>query len=423
MILRARAGRNHAAFTLIEVLLTSVLAATLLAALWALLSMYLKLFDAGQAKVEQSQLIRTLFAQLETDLASVVQSPPPVPIVPVLIAAVPSGASAPASGGNPASGNASSSGTGAGRSPSGIGPAIPQMAAKFARGGDPSAAANSRGFSPSGGSTSPSGSESADPNGSRFPSRAKPSQGVTSTSSLRPGGVFGTETSLRIDVVQSAIVPAAVQFDEQRAPGDLGPSRVPELMTIIYAFEETHAPGQPLGESTMLLVRRERAWEDSHPAKRGARGADSQGSSDIADRRGVASGMIDELSAVDPLTHGVESETTATVPEVAQFGIRYFNGVIWSTEWNSIERKALPVAIEIALELKHVNEQGHQPATEPAASDVVARPPVMPIHRLLVHLPGGQAASPSDVNNQRGPQSLLRNAEPPWKGNAYGSPR
>lgn len=436
MNLRSRADRRRAGFTLIEVLLTSVLAATLLAALWALLSMYLKLFDAGQAKVEQSQLIRTLFAQIETDLASVVQSPPPVPVVPVLIPAVPSGTasptangaspaggSAPPSGGSPAGGSGSPSGGGAGRSPSGIGPPIPQMAAKFARGGNPPAAANPRDLSPPGGSSASSTSESAGPSGSRFPSPAKPGHGVTSTMSLRPGGVFGTETSLRIDVVQSAIVPVDMQFDERRAPGELGPSRAAELMTIVYAFEEIHEPGQPLGEPTLLLVRREMAWEDSHPAQRGARGADSLGSNDIADRRGVASGMVDELSPVDPLNPGVESETTAVIPEVAQFGIRYFDGTIWSTEWNSIERKALPVAIEIALELKHVHEQGHQPAVEPAATDVVARPPVLPVHRLLVHLPGGQPATPSDMHSQRGLQGPLRSPEPSWKGNAYGSPR
>jgi hypothetical protein len=418
------------------VLLTSVLAATLLAALWALLSMYLKLFDAGQAKVEQSQLIRTLFAQIETDLASVVQPPPPVPVLPVLIpsvssgtsapaasSAAPAGGNAPASAGTPASGSASPSGGGAGRSPSGIGPPIPQMAAKFARGGGPPATSSPRGMSPHSGSTSPSGTESTSPSGSRFPAAAKPGHGVTSTTSLRPGGVFGTETSLRIDVVQSAVVPVDVQFDEQRAPGDLGPSRAPELMTIVYTFEEVHEPGQPLGEPTMLLARREMAWEASHPARHGVRGADTQGSSDIADRRGVASGVVDELTAVDTLTPGVENETTATIPEVAQFGIRYFDGTIWSPEWNSIERKALPVAIEIALELKPANEQGHQPAVEPAASEVTTRPPIAPVHRLLMHLPSGQPASPSNINSQRGLQSPLRNAEPPWKGNAYGSPR
>lgn len=433
MRLYPRAQRQRAGFTLIEVLLTSVLAATLLAALWALLSMYLKLFDAGQAKVEQSQLIRTLFAQVENDLASVVQSPPPVPIVPVLVPATPGGAS----GTSPASGSTSSAGGsapsppsasappsgGAGRSPSGIGPPIPQMAAKFARGGAPAASAPPS-ISPPSGTAPHSATATSSPSGSRSPSPANAGQVVTSTKSLRPGGVFGTETSLRIDVVQSAIVPLDVQFDERRAPGELGPSRAAELMTIVYSFEEIHEPGQPLGQPTLLLVRREMAWEDSHPAGRGGgRGTDAVGSTDIADRRGVASGMVDELSAVDPLTPGAESETTATIPEVAQFGIRYFDGTLWSTEWNSIERKALPVAIEIALELKPVSEQGHQPAVEPATTELATRPPVVPVHRLLVHLPGGQPANPSELNSQRGLQTPLRGGEPPWKGNAYGSPR
>ena len=74
-----------AAFTLVEVLLTSVLTATLLAALWSLLAMYSKMFDTGQTKTEQSQLARTLLAQLSDDLHGIVQAPPAVPPMPLLV--------------------------------------------------------------------------------------------------------------------------------------------------------------------------------------------------------------------------------------------------------------------------------------------------------------------------------------------------
>jgi prepilin-type N-terminal cleavage/methylation domain-containing protein len=63
----ARAG-----FTLLELLLTSLLSAVLLAGLWALFSTYMQLFETGQTKTEQSQLIRALAQQVADDLRSVV---------------------------------------------------------------------------------------------------------------------------------------------------------------------------------------------------------------------------------------------------------------------------------------------------------------------------------------------------------------
>src|SRR6188768_1555571 len=103
-----KAAKSRAAFTLIEVLLTSVLTATLLAALWSLLAMYSKMFDTGQTKTEQCQLARTLLAQLSDDLHGVVQAPPVVPPMPLLVAATPSGATT-SSTTTPSSANSNSS--------------------------------------------------------------------------------------------------------------------------------------------------------------------------------------------------------------------------------------------------------------------------------------------------------------------------
>lgn len=61
-----------AGFTLLEVLLTAILSATLLAGLWTLFGTYLRLFESGQARVERSQLIRALTRQISDDLHGVV---------------------------------------------------------------------------------------------------------------------------------------------------------------------------------------------------------------------------------------------------------------------------------------------------------------------------------------------------------------
>ena len=72
-----RAGRETRGFTLLEVVLATVLAATLLLGLWSLFSIYTRLFEAGKAKTETSQLARALLDQIAADLTSAIQDPIP----------------------------------------------------------------------------------------------------------------------------------------------------------------------------------------------------------------------------------------------------------------------------------------------------------------------------------------------------------
>ena len=65
-----------AGFTLLEVLLTAILSATLMAGLWSLFGTYLRLFETGQVRVERSSLLCALDSQFTVDLQSVV---PPQP--------------------------------------------------------------------------------------------------------------------------------------------------------------------------------------------------------------------------------------------------------------------------------------------------------------------------------------------------------
>lgn len=298
------------------------------------------------------------------------------------------------------------------------------MAAKLGRGGDARGAAERPALpSPGGRASRPGGGAPPEPGKARLPAEASGEPAVRSTHSLRPSGVYGTETTLRIDVAQPAIVPVEPVIDEQRAPGELGPSRAGELLTIVYAFEETHEPGRPLDEPTVLLVRREMAWEDSHPAKGNGTGGAGLGSSDPADRRGEASGMGDEPPASDPLSPTTEAGGTASIPEVSQFAIRYYDGAAWSTTWNSSERQGLPVAIEISLQLKPQNEQGHQPPADPLASEAATESPAVPVHRLLVHLPAARRASSADESALRGTRGQLPGGNAHFKEKVYGPSR
>ena len=69
------ARRSRHGFTLLEVLLAALLAVTLMAGLWSLFHVYTRLFETGQAKIEQSQLVRALIQQLSDDLHSAIQDP------------------------------------------------------------------------------------------------------------------------------------------------------------------------------------------------------------------------------------------------------------------------------------------------------------------------------------------------------------
>ena len=68
-------ARTRAGFTLLEVLLTTLLASVVLVALWSLSDIYLKMFASGKRKIEETQLVRSLTAQLAKDVSQVIQLP------------------------------------------------------------------------------------------------------------------------------------------------------------------------------------------------------------------------------------------------------------------------------------------------------------------------------------------------------------
>jgi len=64
--------RRRDGFTLVELLVASLIAVVLMSGLWALLRTYERLFTTGEAKVEQAQLVRAVLDQLAEDLQSAI---------------------------------------------------------------------------------------------------------------------------------------------------------------------------------------------------------------------------------------------------------------------------------------------------------------------------------------------------------------
>ncbi len=433
--MKTRAGRNimPPGFTLIEVLLTMVLAAALLSALWTLLSMHVKLFDAGQTKTEQSQLARTLMKQISDDLHSVVQAPPPVPPV-----AAPAGqtmiaatqASSSTSTSSTASNTPPSSSTSApSPQPSSAGasanlastvqaaqPVASRPATSQPNSSAPPATSPSNSSTPNSSSSAQSNSNAASsaPNSSAMRGGQKP---VTVTSSLRPAGLIGTENSLQIDVLQSTITRGEIEPDTRRLGADVR-SRADDLRTVIYAFEELRDPKHPLDEPRTALVRREVDWEQAHAVASGAGHERS-----LASRGAGTLGIANTLITLEPRPDGVPDNSSETAPEVVQFGMRYFDGSQWSSEWDSVARKGLPVAVEVAMQLRAFDEPepNHHLANEASNEDPKLTQPKMPIYRLVIHLPSG-ARQPNSGRDRSGP-SGLRGAKPPLGADSRGSRR
>ncbi len=70
--------RSHAprrAFTLLEVVIASLLVAVLMASVYQVLFIYRKMFDRGETQTEEIQLVRSLSQQLSDDLVGAIQDP------------------------------------------------------------------------------------------------------------------------------------------------------------------------------------------------------------------------------------------------------------------------------------------------------------------------------------------------------------
>jgi len=88
------------------------------------------------------------------------------------------------------------------------------------------------------------------------------------------------------------------------------------------------------------------------------------------------------------------------VPEVVRLQFRYFDGNGWTSQWSSLSRKSLPVAVEVTVQLGTVAlssettgkpEPGEVSETADLAGElsVETEPTVVgPTYRLVIDVPG-----------------------------------
>ena len=200
---------------------------------------------------------------------------------------------------------------------------------------------------------------------------------------------------MQIDVLQAAAVDPEADANLPLRADEPPATRAAELRTVIYSFEELR--DTTVTEPRMLLTRREMDWEMAHPAAlrpAGRRGGQS---------RLPALGPIG--AAADATLAGFDDASTVSVPEVMQFQLRYFDGKVWTNQWDSAALKRLPAAVEVAMHLRSFDEP--DPLTivpaEPIGEELGGLKPKLPVYRLVIHLPD-TAASASALPAGRGPR-------------------
>ena len=342
-------------------LLASLLTATLLSATWSIFYIYSRLFDHGRTSMERCQLVRSLAEQLAADLQGAIADPQAGPVA-------------------PAEGDAS----------------------------------------------------------------------------VRRFSLVGSAESLRLDVLTPSPLSVEAAFprpDTEDTAADVLLRKVPELRTLFYEF---HAPAvEPLEGELELdlamvepaveelaaeepvpvgLVRRQIDWEtpladETVPL---VAGDDSSSTIDapiiesaqtaelaaetVASPGEVPSDNLEDESRFEPVDAGLME-----VPEVASLAFRYYDGRGWSSSWDSLTRKGLPMLVEATFTLAEPGED-EEPATRTTSApistpevsfeeelasqsdlddelltDELAQDPDQPaphVYRIIVRLPASPFASP-----------------------------
>ncbi len=249
-------------------------------------------------------------------------------------------------------------------------------------------------------------------------------------------GLYGTSRELRIDVLQippfsSGPTPTRTELENPNAIRRL---QAPELRTVYYAFAqagagaaaETTSPAAPLQRPG--LTRRELDFEtpaepDQRPGSAGGESLAQTFSTPAEADRAAGSETFDAMADA-----GMDRSVT-WIPEVVAVGFRYFDGSGWRSDWDSLARKGLPVAVEMTFGILSLDEAERfrrgatQPETLPEAtgqqvpglptpSSPLPAPPQPEVHRLVVYLPTSPLYKPRKVAKTP-PRPVIARPRPP----------
>jgi len=166
---------------------------------------------------------------------------------------------------------------------------------------------------------------------------------------VRRFGLFGSAHSLQVDIIQLGALPASDQESPSTVADALDQplaAEAYELRTVRYEFvgatelEEAGPAGRP------GLTRREFDFKTPPEPTAEAAVQEEAPAFDMAEDQTPG-----ELSVLESLAPDPNDNTITWVPEVISLEFRYFDGYMWSSTWNSIQRKSLPAAVEVVVEI------------------------------------------------------------------------
>lgn len=298
-------------FTLLEVLLTSLLAAIVLVSLWSLSEIYLRLFVSGKKKIEEVQLVRGLTQQLAKDVSQAIQLAPEPPrhdVPPAEVRPLQSPSQAPLTSVSPP------------RTRS-----LPENSHGQTAGGTVSQGIDNR---------------------TMEQTQAFSSNGAAEQNSILMTprfGLFGSKRALRLIVLQPDPLAFRKPTDLSEMlpePGQPRKALASDLRTIHYSFVPPHESSNDEQRHPPGLIRREWPWE----LWSGLRLANPQ-SAGTTREASMMPPESPEWTEEDAIAFD-KNQNCLHLPQVTALEFRYFDGEDWQSEWNSWERHQLPRLVE-----------------------------------------------------------------------------
>jgi prepilin-type N-terminal cleavage/methylation domain-containing protein len=389
-------------FTLMEVILAMALSSLLLTTLWFAMDVNLRSYESGRMEVEQAQLARALFREFEGDLRGTLAVSPRVAAFGEM---PPSGAVSPGAGGTASTESTTSDGFSSGETFDEQGPMSSTDQADLSVTG----ASQDQAQSPVD-TASPTDSD-----GAKLPSDGAMLQPAT-------GHFLGGLHFMELDVLrrERESAPTGVEDPSNVALDSAGElTRVryylsgfdPMLDRVVDPPAEQHV-GVPLVDPPRDgLIREQLPWATRREvpmpdamlelASSGFSGDfPTGGIAGPAQRPGFAQDMKTGASRQTSGSDQYRSLSEIVVPEVARMELSYYDGVLWSDQWNSQSRGGLPLAVSIQLVMRP--EASKRSASGASRRDAaISETPGLgdptemedwPTYRLMVHLPQAGSA-------------------------------
>ena len=329
-------------YTLVEMLIASVLVAALMSVVWGMMSMYNSYLTAGQAQATEQQLIRSLLQMIESDLQSV-SAPDTNPRV------------------VPSPGITSESSTLSAEPPALL--VDPLAVDPLSTGTEPALSEPSVFAGPASGETiaipgqvSLIGNSSSMKLSIEQPKKELPpvlnSNPMTSDTSLAAGDA---------GVPAASTTPEPMASPEDTISVEGVAPKVSEYQTIIWQFQ---APGMIAGnqalQAGLYRIQTESLTLQTALSQQDSPREDSVAESDESvDRRTLETLLFPpantqaESGGATPASDGPVQNVPKfdLIPEVVSCRFEYFSGSSWASTWNSAQQHSLPLAIRVRMQL------------------------------------------------------------------------